>query len=613
MNIENRTEPQIEAIETNHPRVLVLAGPGSGKTDTLAARIARLVNKGIDPGKIVAITYTNEAARNLEDRLVCPNCHGAGWTVEPDRHGDPEQVQCPCGGKLRLGFAGTLHGYALRMLRQHGESLGYGPTLAVIDADAADELLVAKARAMKCKASIRDLVKFKAEGRPTGPIFTPTDLAVVAYLTELHENGLIDFDSILTEFRRLLERRLTISLERGVEYCAGSEFDYLFVDEVQDSAAIDWSIFQALPIANKFYVGDPDQAIFGFRGGRPDLMTTLARDRDTKVLYLEANFRCAPEICQAANKLIAHNSSRIPKDTIAAPSAPAGICQAYGFVPLMPVFGNEGEEIAAVVRTIKVRLQGSDLCEPDIPPQTFAILSRTNAIATEFREALRAAGISVEEPAAPTAPPDWGVARALIELLANPFNDVLAYFYFAAREERKGASRAAAVQKAQDIRREAAAAGKALNAIWLGFPADSSLEDVGRLLDRDGVCRETRALVQEIVKTLPSGSGPADLALEVARHDRKTPAAPSVGIFCGSIHAAKGREWDQVFIVGFEDESFPGGKRADVEEERRLAFVALTRARRGVTMTWAASRRASWGYRPIEKRTPSRFIGEALT
>lgn len=581
MKIEDRTPPQAEAILTDHARVLVLAGPGSGKTDTVAARVERLISSGVDPSSVVALTYTNEAARNLEDRIN---------QALKFRHQVEGQFN------VSLGFAGTLHGYGLRTLRRHGAPLGYGPTLAVIDAEAADTLLLEKAKSLKCKASLKDLLEVKAGGTPSGGSFSTAQLVVLAYLSDLKEAGLIDFDSILTEFLRLLEipavcgsDPIPNSLIRAVR----AESSHLFVDEVQDSASVDWAIFRALPMANKFLVGDPDQAIFGFRGGRPDLMVDFAKEEGTKLIWLEANFRCGVQICDAANRLIAHNRNRLEKGTYSADLSPATVV-AYA----QP---NEGSEVALVVDKIR-----------QLPPgETAAVLSRTNAVADDFRDALRAAGLGVEEPPAPTAPPDWGLARALVELLANPFNDVLAYFYFVARDQKRGSSREEATRRAQDIRREAAAAGKALNALWLGFPQDGDLDDVGRLLDRDGVCLESRALVLEIVKSLPGGAGPSDLALEVARHDRKGPAKASDGHFCGSIHAAKGREWDHVFVVGFEDQSFPG-KRGELEEERRLAFVAITRARKGLTLTFSATRRASWGYRPIEQRSPSRFLEEVL-
>lgn len=570
MKIEDRTPPQAEAILTDHARVLVLAGPGAGKTDTLAARVERLISSGVDASGILAITYTNEAARNLEDRVN---------RALKDRHRVEGQFQ------VALGYAGTLHGFALRALRRHGAPLGYEPTLAVIDAEAADTLLLEKSRSLKCKTSLKDLLEVKAAGKPAGGSFSTAQLVVLAYLTDLQEAGLIDFDSILTEFLRLIVT--------GLPFPNGGGFTHLLVDEVQDSAEVDWSIFRALEIPNKFLVGDPDQAIFGFRGGRPDLMVAFAKEEGTKLIWLEANFRCGVQICDAANKLISNNRARLEKGTYSADLAPATVA-----AHAQP---NEGSEVGLVVDEIRRLPDG----------ETAAVLSRTNAVADEFRDALRQAGLPVEEPPAPTAPPDWGLARALVELLANPDNDVLARFYLVAREEKRGSTREEATRRVQDVRREASASGKPLNALWLGLPRDSDLDDVGRLLDRDGVCLEARALVAEIAKSLPAGSGPQDLALEVARHDRRGPAKASAGHFCGSIHAAKGREWDHVYVVGFEDQSFPG-KRGDLEEERRLAFVALTRARRGLTLTYSATRRASWGYRPLEERTPSRFLEELL-
>ncbi len=585
MKTQELTVAQVAAVESNHKNVLCVAGPGSGKTTVLAARIRRIIDDGADPRQILAITYTNAAARNLEGRIT--------WGKTSEIVGDNT-------ASLRLGFAGTLHGFCLRMLRDHGTLFGYGARTGVIDEDASRELLTEKAEAQACRESIDKLMKLKAQGRPLrilGQPYTRAQLVVLAYCEELRESGLLDFDLILTEFRRLLREDVTL------HDAVASRFTHIFWDEVQDSGHEDWNIAVELPIANKFFVGDPDQSIFGFRGAAPHRLLTYAARTDVCVLHLEDNFRCAHAICKSANRLIRHNTDRLKKETKPVPSAPGGGVHAYS--PAR----NEGEEVAEVMEAANGYFNRQE------EDGTLAILCRSNAIASNFRAACVAQGFQIEAEPSNDLPADWPLARALIEFLAQPNSDTLAFFYVAARAVRGGATSVAARKTAHTIRREAHLIGKSIAAQWFDFATGPQTRDadfVGHWLDKEGLSRESVALVVERMKSLPVGSNLTDLALAVVR--QAEPAKPKPAqVTVSTIHAAKGREWDAVIVAGYEDQLTPGrATSADVEEERRLAFVAVTRARKWLFFSSAATRRASWGHHPVEERDPSRFIKEAL-
>lgn len=573
MNTAHLDEAQRRAVESTHRQIFCLAGPGSGKTTVLTQRITHIGRTTFATDKIAAITYTNAAARNIESRI-----NGA-----------------------MLGFAGTLHGFCLRMLRDYGSAAGYGPRLAVLDEESANELLASKAVTMGYKGTMASLLELKARGRPVKTLkghfsmpFTPAQLTILAYMEELAESNLIDFDLILSEFLRVLKNH-------GLMFAAINErFDHLLVDEVQDSAAIDWEIYRALPITNKFLVGDPDQAIFGFRGGDVSLAMRFAKDPGTELITLELNYRCAPTVCAAANQLISHNPNRLEKNTV-----PAGV-HPLGSVETFPVFRNEGEEVAAVVQNAIEDSQGMSV----------AILARTNVIAAPFRDALKAMGAQVEEEPRADLPPDWALARSLLEMLANPENDTLAFFYVSARFQfRDGASPVEARRRAHEIRVEARDTGKTINQLWFQFP--SHVVDVaavaGQYLDKEKLTAESRMLALELARNLPESATMLDLALEAARTDRPEKEAKREGIAVTTIHSFKGREADCVFLVGFEEEVIPGRRKdVDVEEERRLAFVGVTRARHSVRISCSCTRRAIWGSRPIEHRNPSRFISEMI-
>lgn len=574
--MKENTKSQNIAINTDAATVACVAGPGSGKTSVLVARVARLLAGGADPALIAVMTFTNAAARELERRL------NDSRTVDD--------------GDVRLGYCGTLHAFALRALRDHGAAIGYGPRLSVLDEEGAGEMLAAKARTLGCRTPVKRLLELKSAGRPARGVSLSVEQTVVAaYYDELLENGMVDLECLLPEFLRLLDRP---------DCREGMAYEHLLVDEVQDASAQDWAIYDALPARRKFFVGDPDQAIYSFRGGRQDLFLRLIRSSVARVnvIPLEENFRCGRAVCAAANALIGRNVNRAPKDTIARLGAPDGIVTACGYE-------TEGEEVGQVLTRIRALMTPPD----GVDPSQIAVLARTNAIAAPFRDALKAAGVQVAEAPRNAAPPDWGLARALVELLASPGNDALAFFYVAARERQRGASEKEAAAKAHSVRQDAARARKSVNALWFNLPRSPALVEVARLMEREGLTAETRAKVNAIAQALPAGSGVLELAADMAL-TRLLPVEHSAGVHVGTVHGAKGREWDHVFLVGYEDEVTPGNALSVevAEEERRVAFVGLTRARVGAHFTHSAQRRATWGRQEVLNRTPSRFIAEAL-
>lgn len=563
------TTNQQAAIDSPAKQICCVAGPGAGKTTVLVARIRRLVTDGADPGKMSVITFTNAAARELDDRLN---------TIEV-KDGIAQQT-----APGALGYCGTLHGFALRCLKEYGSGMGYGRRMSIIGEEAAADLLLSKAQLLACKTPLDKLLKLKAAGpgKRTKARLTVEELTIREYYNDLALAGMVDFDTMLTEFHRLITSEvLGASLK---------EFTHLFVDEVQDSGVTDWAIYRALPIENKFFVGDPDQAIFGFRGGRPDLMVEYARGGCTEIC-LEENFRSHAEICGAANRLIRHNQNRLIKDTI-------GVKGDGGRISRLFACNNPGEEIARIQATI----QGN--YHPDSCSEV-AILARTNHQCREIRDALKGAGIPVAEAAKSGLPKDWPLARSLVELLASPENDTLAFFYLIQRKLAAGMPAGRAREYAHMLKQAATLAGKSLNTTSLFF--DRSV-NVHQILNREGISLEAQRRVMLLDRQLGGGTDPLQLALAMGQNN--TPAvAETEGVTVCTFHAAKGREWDVVFLVGMEDEMMPGKRvDTDVEEERRLCYVGLTRARKTVYVSCVASRMTEW--KGWQTCTPSRFLQE---
>ncbi len=406
----------------------------------------------------------------------------------------------------------------------------------------------------------------------------------------------MDYDLILSEFYRILPAICHLSLD----------FDYLFVDEIQDSAEADWRIYRELGMHWKFFVGDPDQSIYGFRGAALDEMIAYGQDLATHVIKLETNFRSRQQICAAANRLIEHNVKRLPKKT------ESSVCENLGTVQSLGLLMTEGEEIAKVARTIADIRENSIKTNGDRP--SIAILTRTNHLASVFRDTLGAGGvIPVVAREEVDLPRDWNFARSIVELLANPDNDTMAYFNMVSSLTRDGTmspKKAAAI--AHDQKLVSAAAGVSINRRVMKYPVCKTANDAAIALQDLDVSLESRMVIGEKLRELPRDASVLDLALAMA-YTRK--AVDETGdrkdnpVEVLTLHGAKGYEWDVVFLVGFEDEVIPGKrKEVDIEEERRLSFVGLTRARYEVYISGAATRVTKWG--SFEKHTPSRFAAE---
>lgn len=564
MNIETATSAQLAVINSEALRLLVIAGPGSGKSSTIVARIKRLVDSGVPASEICAISFTNAAAGELRERIG-----------------------------FDLGHLGTIHSLCGRLLKEHGGFMGYGPRLSVISPESASDLLASKAASMGSKTPLKALIALKSNGRPArGHRLSVDETVIASYFDDLKASGIVEFDILLTETVELLKSR------------AFSPWKYLFVDEVQDSSEVDWRIFKGLPIANKCFVGDPDQAIYSFRGGNVELMQRVAADPGTTVIKLEANFRSHAEICEAAQKLIEHNAGRIRKET-------ASVKGVGGTVDVLDQAITEGEEIGAVARRIDDLIASYEYSEGEEPTE-IAILARTNAIAYVFRKSLVAAGLPVTMREPSTLPLDWAFARSFVELLGNPENDTLAFFFLVAMYQKKGASAKEAREAAHAAKNAAASVGKSLNMANIGLMPHQTIRvaDVAAYLSHFGISWESRMVIAEKIKELPSSATVTDLALALATVRDSTKSGAEGGIEVLTIHGAKGREWDTVFIVGFEDEVIPG-RRANVEEERRLAYVAMTRARKSLFISSSKSRQTQWG--GLESHNPSRFIKEIGT
>ena len=233
-------QAQLAAATHTASRILVVAAAGSGKTKTLIARIQNMIANGTDPRNIVVITFTAAAAKVIQERL----------------------------GDVKLGYAGTLHGYCLRILQQHGNMIGLPSKLTILDESDAEALLVEAIAKMSYKGTRKAVDEQVALGLAhmrSGDTMRFDDVTRVAYeyFYGMTTTGCLTFSMILTLGLELIRKMGPLEIGEYENLC---QYQHLLVDEVNDSAAIDFEIYEALPVKTRFLCGDPDQRIMSFRG-----------------------------------------------------------------------------------------------------------------------------------------------------------------------------------------------------------------------------------------------------------------------------------------------------------------------------------------------------------
>lgn len=570
MNSETLSEPsksggspfplndiQRQAVYSNAANLLVLAGAGSGKTRVLVERIKRLILEGCAPERIVALTYTNAAAAEMVARIG-----------------------------PAIGFCGTLHSFLLRVIQQNAAASGYGSSkISVLTEEQADAELERCAAEVNCKASKKALSAavgsvLRAQVQRNG--FSLDMVAATRFVQMLRRNNLATFDSILYDGLRCLQLRPSIEIFPSSAAGIDLPFDHVMIDEIQDSSDLDAEIYRAMPIPSRFLVGDDSQAIFGFRGGNVGNIVGLADAAGWEVITLQENYRCGQAICEAANKLIAHNSNRVAKETISA-TGQTGDWE-------VTACGSAMEELTWLSQRVTNYYLGEEL--------SVAVLLRTNQLVDKFADYLQGCGIPVARRVAVERPSDWPRIRAALAVLGDPGNDWLAFQYLTL----DGAD-------AGKLQIDARAAAKPLSAFVGNIPDGLPIVAYAEACARLGASLESIALIENAVSTLPPGATGADLLLALAEEQTHEEGE---GVVVSTIHRAKGREWDVVFCPAFEDEIIPGNaKSADIEELRRLAYVAFTRARHQLTISYCVERVPPYAaFKPVPVK-PSRFIAEA--
>jgi DNA helicase-2/ATP-dependent DNA helicase PcrA len=632
---------QREAVQTLAGPLLVLAGAGTGKTRVVTHRIAELIRHGTPPQRILAVTFTNKAAVEMQQR--------AGEMLGKRQPQKPE--------------ISTFHSLCVRVLRRQIQLLGYPPQFTICDRHDQESIARAVLREISIpNESLRpgDLLYFigrwktaaVAPQQASGLAQTDKEhLAAAAYRRyqkTLKARGAVDFDDLLVLTQEVFAR---FPAARKFE---AARFNHLLIDEYQDTNENQYRIVKALAAEhrNLCVVGDDDQSIYGWRGAEVAHILRFKHDwPEAKVVRLEDNYRSSAEILTMANTLIAFNRQRHEK--VLRPARPAGE------KPRIMQCQDETDEARQVVADLQSRLR-----ELGVQPRDFAILFRTNEQPRPFEMELRRVGLpyvlvggmsfydrkEVRDIVAYlrllVAPHDEG---ALLRVINNPPRGIGQATVTALVEQavRAGAPLWTMLERNEP---EASAFGfanaAAVDAIqkfqaMIGrFQArlahDSLVEVAGDLIQEIGYRRELARLykdpndeqarwaaVEEVVNALgryqQRSKRPrlTEFLDEVAVGDRDDADAKDSqlarnAIALMTLHSAKGLEFPQVYLVGMEEGLLPHHRAASdggnaIEEERRLCYVGITRAQNRLTLSLSLGR-MKWGKsRPTD---PSRFLFE---
>lgn len=608
---DNLNARQVEAVIHKDGPMLVLAGAGSGKTTVLIARVERLIESGVRPWNILTITFTNKAADELKNRLVAK-----------------------LGTEAADVFASTFHSMCVRILRRDGEKIGIPKSFTIYDAD--DSLRVVK-KCLKAinldekqfaprpiagaishaKESLEQPKELAAKAEKTGDFRQKIVARVYAeYQKELHEAGALDFDDLLCETVRLFRES-----PETLEYYQ-NRWRYIMVDEYQDTNHVQYMLVALLAqkYKNICVVGDDDQSIYKFRGATIENILSFERQfPGAKVVRLEQNYRSTQNILSAANKVIEHNLERKGKTLWTANGDGSKIT-----VRRCVDEDSEASFVAdKVLDGVSVGKKYSD----------FAVLYRMHAQSNSIEHAFTRAGIPYKI---------IGGLRfyerkeikdllAYMSVITNPADNMRLVRIINEPKRGIGDTTVAAAERLSDAtglslfeifehadeyadlsRRSAVLMHftetiKSLAEEAESFDAesffDSLCEKTGYLdmlraqgAEGEGRIENIGELKTNLMKYEEAAEQPelAGFLEEVALYTDLDRMEETDSVLMMTLHSAKGLEFPSVFIVGMEEGVFPGMQAIydmnEMEEERRLAYVGMTRAKRNLYLTAAASR-----------------------
>lgn len=617
--LDNLNEKQVEAVETTEGRVMVVAGAGSGKTRVLAHRYAYLVNElGIDPANILCMTFTNKAAQEMKTRI--------------SKLVDRAYVN---------DFVCTIHGFCLKILRKEIYRIGYPQNFVIIDDEDAKTLAKQVMSEMNLDATditirqfLKGVIDYKIFNNYIERILLPNSKVNSDDVSESERFIQLQLKSYAIDFYDMIAMTLFIfnHFEDARKYWQ-EQINYVMVDEVQDCSASDWAIINTITeeYGNLFIVGDPDQAIYEWRGASPDGFVNFQADHQ---IVLNQNYRSTPNILNVANSIISNNKNRIPKELFTIKPSSNTVIYYHGKTD-----NEEADWISSQILEISKKGEDLDNC---------AILYRASYLSRAIEQSLLKNHIKYVV---------WGGIRfferkeikdALCYLRLIAYQDDFSFKRIINTPSRKfGDVSMKKLQKLAEI--ENASLYTTLQKYILSPDFNKpSLINYLKLIED---CREMRnsVSISDLMDHVLRESGLTDMYRTEGDQDRLDNIAElmnsinyyesvnsesdytldtylqdialytntdykndGVTVKLMTIHQAKGLEFPYVFVCGLSEGIFPSHrtirerKTNGEEEERRLMYVAVTRAEKALFLTDSEGYNYNSGF----NKYPSRFLTE---
>ena len=615
---EKLNDSQKAAVEQTEGPVLILAGAGSGKTTTIASRLAYLIKGvGIPASNTLTLTFTNKAAREMRERALA--------MIEDNAY---PPMLC------------TFHKFGLLFLKFNIHLLGRENNFVVIDTDDKKRIIKKINSEIATPLIASEISRYKNSLMTPDDAYKQAELFVYKQIAEVYaeyekhllENNLVDFDDLLALTYKLLEQNEELAHKTSKRY------QYIMVDEYQDTNELQLRLLKKLCLThnNLCVVGDDDQSIYGWRGAH--IRNIIEFDEDfegASVFKLQENYRSRSPILEVANTLIEHNRSRLGKELVATRGSGEDVATLNSI--------DENEEARKVAQKVQ------KLLDTGVKPNEIAILYRVNVLSRSIEEGLNRARIAYKVVGGVRFYERAEIKDLIsyIRVIANHHDDYS--FERIANKPKRGLGKVtmekvklAALERGSSIyeylktvsQEDLESLVRKKNATTLKHfigelediavvANESTYEFIDALEERfklkdiyasmpDGAERilnmdEFYALFRDYIKNNPEATLDEFLNELTLQSDQDEVEGES--IYMMSIHAAKGLEFEHVFVIGMEEGFLPlVGDGSDLEEERRLGYVAITRAKETLTLSHASSRFYKGRRSELQK---SRFFNEA--
>ena len=643
-SLKDLNAAQLDAAITLAGPLLVLAGAGTGKTRVITYRMGELIRSGVEPSRILSVTFTNKAAKEMAERMS--HFLGRRPSSRP--------------------MISTFHSLCVRILRDEIEALGYPKKFVIYDRGDQESAARKALRDIKVtETALRpgDLLAQISRWKMVGVLpelateYADDDRAFLAasgyrrYQQSLRASGAVDFDDLLLLTAQLFEQFPDVLARQQ------AKFEQVQIDEYQDTNEMQFQIVAALvkPHHNICVVGDDDQSIYGWRGAEvKHILNFQQHFPGAKIVRLQDNYRCTTEIIRLANQLVKHNLGRHDKTLVAHKEGPT---------PAIKPYADEQTEAEGVVREISYLVK-----ELNVPPQDIAILFRTNEQPRIFETELRRVRVPYQLVGGQSFFDRKEVRdiMAYLKVLSNPLDEVSLLRIINTPTRGIGDASVSKLlnravksgRKIWDIIPEAVAEKEITQKTAKSIEGFRSLmDDFRKRFEAPGcsLAESLQKLIHDIdyeseiekqysaVDQQLARSGVIDECISALREYEQRSSRPDLSEFLDqtslngndrdfgeddsfeqsavklmTLHSAKGLEFPRVFLVGLEEGLLPHKRSitdelennpSAIEEERRLAYVGITRAKDVLTISYAQSR-MKWGKR--YKSKPSRFLAEML-